>query len=76
MKTKQVGRTVLAFDVETSGGSLTQSGLLSIGASLFDGVAIESKAFQVNIQLPEERSFELDKYGISHIKNHYIPFFS
>jgi hypothetical protein len=49
---------VLALDVETSGSSLIHHGLVSIGATLQDHNSTEIDAFQVNLQLPEDRSFE------------------
>ncbi|MBP9692621.1 MAG: hypothetical protein KBD90_04740 [Alphaproteobacteria bacterium] len=49
---------VLAVDVEVSGCSLTQNGIVSIGASLQDQDSNELHAFQVNVQLPEGRIYE------------------
>jgi DNA polymerase III epsilon subunit-like protein len=49
---------VLAFDVEASGSSLTQNGIVSIGASLQDKNSNELMYFQVNLSLPRGRIYE------------------
>lgn len=49
---------ILALDIETSGSSYKDNGILSIGASLQDQEFIEKESFQVNILLPEGRTYE------------------
>jgi hypothetical protein len=49
---------VLAIDIETSGSSLIQNGLVSIGCSLQDQRSNELRAFQVNLTLPENHIYE------------------
>lgn len=49
---------VLAIDIETSGSSLIQNGLVSIGCSLQDQHSNELRAFQVNLTLPENHIYE------------------
>ena len=50
--------TVLAVDVEVSGCSVTQNGIVSMGASLQDQDSNELHTFQVNLRLPENRIYE------------------
>ncbi len=54
----KAGHYVLAFDIEASGSSLTQNGIVSVGSSLQDENSNELKSFQVNLALPENRSYE------------------
>ncbi|OJW47189.1 MAG: hypothetical protein BGO67_03685 [Alphaproteobacteria bacterium 41-28] len=49
---------VLAIDIETSGSSFKQNGIVSIGASLQDHNSNELDSFQINLVLPEGRSYE------------------
>lgn len=49
---------VLAMDIETSGSSLTQNGIVSIGCSLQDQYSNELGTFQVNLTLPENCVYE------------------
>jgi DNA polymerase III alpha subunit (gram-positive type) len=49
---------VLAIDIETSGYSFKQNGIVSIGASLQDQNSNELDFFQINLTLPEGRVYE------------------
>ena len=49
---------VLAVDIEVSGSSYHQNGIVSIGASLQDQDSHELHSFQINLSLPEGHIYE------------------
>jgi DNA polymerase III alpha subunit (gram-positive type) len=49
---------VLSFDIETSGCSYKENGIVSIGATVLDNESNEVDHFLVNVQLPEGKIYE------------------
>ncbi len=50
---------LLAIDIETSGSSFKQNGVVSLGASLQDQNSNELDSFQMNLNLPEGHVYEM-----------------